>query len=192
MRSIAVYCGSKVGKNPRYAKEAANLGRLLASRNIRLVYGGGKVGLMGIVSEAVMAAGGKAFGVITEQLNQLEVGNTNITDLRIVDTMHKRKMLMSDESDATIILPGAVGTLDELFEWVTWTQLKIHGKPCGILNIAGYYDHLLAHLDRTIEEGFFDPKYKSLWIVGTQASVLLDRMAAWKPPHLAPEQYNLA
>lgn len=180
MKSIVVYCGSREGRNLLYAKAARNLGELLAQRDITLVYGGGNVGLMGIVSNTVMANGGKVIGVITEQLNDVEKGNTGITDLIVVQTMHERKTEMCKRADGAIILPGAYGTLDELFEFVTWNQLGIHNKPLGMLNTGRFYDHLLNHVDMLVEEGFLLPKYRNLILDSSSADDLLAKMQYWK------------
>src|SRR5215471_16866630 len=139
LSSVAVYCGSNAGNDPQYAAAAAALGRVLADRGIRLVYGGGQVGLMGVLADAVLERGGEVLGVITEALVVKEVSHRGLTGLQVVGTMHERKAVMADAADAFIMLPGGFGTFDEFFEVVTWTQLGIHAKPCGVLDVAGYF-----------------------------------------------------
>ncbi|RYY61946.1 MAG: TIGR00730 family Rossman fold protein [Chitinophagaceae bacterium] len=154
VRSVAVFCGSKNGKDPIYAQHTAELGKLLAANNIRAVYGGGNVGIMGLIADSVMQAGGAVSGVIPQVLVEWERQHTGITELFVVNNMHERKKMMYDLSDAAIILPGGFGTLDELFEMITWNQLSIHDKHIFILNSNGFYDHLIAHISRMQEEGF--------------------------------------
>ena len=191
MKSVVVYCGSKSGIHPSYVDTARSLGKLLAERGMTLVYGGGKIGLMGVVSDSVMTAGGTVIGVITKQLNAIEVGSTSITELIVVETMHDRKRLMCERAEGAIILPGAYGTLDELFEFVTWTQLHIHNKPCGILNVNGFYDHLIAHMNSLVREGFLNQRHRDLISVSTDVGQLLELMSAWRAAHPVPEQYKL-
>lgn len=191
MKSVVVYCGSKSGIHPSYVDTARSLGKLLAERGMTLVYGGGKIGLMGVVSDSVMTAGGTVIGVITKQLNAIEVGSTSITELIVVETMHDRKRLMCERAEGSIILPGAYGTLDELFEFVTWTQLDIHNKPCGILNVNGFYDHLIAHINSLVREGFLNQGHRDLISVSTDVGQLLELMSAWRAAHPVPEQYKL-
>jgi uncharacterized protein (TIGR00730 family) len=179
--SILVYCGSSPGLNPAYTDAARRFGAALVRRGHRLVYGGGHVGLMGVVADAVLAGGGEAHGVITEGLAYKEVGHDGLTQLDVVATMHERKARMADLSDAVVMLPGGYGTLDEFFEAVTWTQLGIHDKPCGVLNVAGFFDSLLAFVDRALAEGFIREKHRDLLIVGDDADALLDRLVAWRP-----------
>jgi uncharacterized protein (TIGR00730 family) len=179
--SILVYCGSSPGLNPAYTDAARRFGAALVRRGHRLVYGGGHVGLMGVVADAVLAGGGEAHGVITEGLAYKEVGHDGLTQLDVVATMHERKARMADLSDAVVMLPGGYGTLDEFFEAVTWTQLGIHDKPCGVLNVAGFFDSLLAFVDRALAEGFIREKHRDLLIVGDDADALLDRLVVWRP-----------
>jgi uncharacterized protein (TIGR00730 family) len=153
-KSMAVFCGSKTGNNPLFMQQASILGKLLAKNGIQLIYGGGRVGLMGAVSDAVMQHGGKVIGIIPKVLLKWEQQHLNITELKIVEDMHERKRMMYELCDAAIILPGGNGTMDELFELITWNMLKIHEKKIILLNSAGYYDDLIAHLNRTKAEGF--------------------------------------
>ena len=157
MQRICVFCGSQVGRRPLYAAAATALGTLLAQRGIGLVYGGGKIGLMGVVADAALAAGGEVIGVIPERLMNRELGHGGVTDLRVVDSMHERKAMMSELSDGFIALPGGYGTFEEFFEVVTWMQLGIQSKPCGLLNVGGYYDMLLALLDHASQRNLHPP-----------------------------------
>jgi uncharacterized protein (TIGR00730 family) len=179
--SVAVYCGSNLGTDPAYAQSAAALGRTLAERGIRLVYGGGHVGLMGAVADAVTQHGGEAHGVITEALQAKEIAHQGLTSLKVVKTMHERKAAMADAADAFIMLPGGFGTFDEFFEVVTWTQLGIHAKPCGILDAAGFFAPLRALLDGAVTAGFVHPAHRDLVIVDEDPARLLGRLAAWVP-----------
>lgn len=176
--SICVFCGSRPGTNPAYALAARHMGQVLAARGIRLVYGGGRVGLMGVLADAALAAGGRVVGVIPEALLRLEVGHRALTELHVVPNMHARKRMMAELSDAFVALPGGIGTFEELFEVWTWLQLGYHAKPVGLLNVAGYYDPLLAFLDRSVAQGFVPPAQRALLQVETHADALLDRLAA--------------
>jgi uncharacterized protein (TIGR00730 family) len=180
-RSVAVYCGSSRGAGPVYAQAAASLGRLLAERRIRLVYGGGDVGLMGVLADAVRDAGGEVLGVITRALVDREVAHPGLTNLTVVETMHERKAVMSDAADAFIMLPGGYGTFDEFFEAVTWTQLGIHDKPCGALDVDGYFAPLRELLDGATRQGFVTEVHRKLVITDDHPARLLDRLAAWTP-----------
>ncbi|MCU1352914.1 MAG: putative lysine decarboxylase [Acidimicrobiales bacterium] len=180
-RRLCVFCGSSRGADPAYAAAARDLGEELVARDLGLVYGGGHVGLMGQVADAVMAAGGEVIGVIPQHLVDLEVGHTAITDLRVVSSMHERKKLMADLSGAFVALPGGVGTFEELFEMLTWTQLGIHAKPVGLLDVAGYYAPLLAFLDHAVQEGFIRPQHRSMLHHGTDPHLLLDVLSGWQP-----------
>lgn len=172
-KRICVYCGSRFGSSPHYKQMAEELGEKLVSRQLDLVYGGGRVGLMGAVSSSVMSKGGQVFGVIPEGLFGKEVADTGITDLQVVGSMHERKALMEKLSDAFLAIPGGWGTLDELFEILTWAQIGIHQKPIGILNHNGFFDPLLMQLEKMIQEGFVSPENKKLLIVaGTMDEVL--------------------
>ena len=179
--SVAVYCGSNLGTDPAYAQAATSLGRTLAEQGIRLVYGGGHVGLMGAVADAVIQHGGEAHGVITEALQAKEIAHEGLTSLKVVKTMHERKAAMADAADAFIMLPGGFGTFDEFFEVVTWTQLGIHAKPCGILDVAGFFAPLRALLDGAVTAGFVHPAHRDMVIVDDDPARLLDRLAAWTP-----------
>jgi hypothetical protein len=181
LSAVAVYCGSNLGSDPAYAAGAAALGRVLAGRGIRLVYGGGQVGLMGTVADAVTGHGGTAFGVITRALEAKEVSHRGIAELQVVSTMHERKAVMADAADAFVMLPGGFGTFDEFFEVVTWTQLGIHAKPCGILDIGGYFGALRAMLDAAVTAGFVRDAHRDMIIVDDDPGRLLDRLAAWTP-----------
>ena len=182
MTSICVFTGSSRGTRPEYQAAAAELGSLLAARGIRLVYGGARVGLMGVVADAALASGGEVIGVIPAALVAKEVAHSGLTDLRVVDSMHERKALMSDLADAFVALPGGWGTLEEFFEVLTWAQLGLHRKPCGLLNVAGYFDRLLAFLNHTIDEGFVQPRNAELIAVAQTPGELLDRLGSPLPP----------
>jgi hypothetical protein len=182
MKSICVFCGSSSGVRPEYADAARQLGALLAERGIGLVYGGGRVGLMGLIADAVLAHGGHVSGVIPEFLFKKEIEHKGASDLRIVGSMHERKALMADLADGFIALPGGWGTLDEFCEILTWAQLGLHTKPCGLLNVAAYYDSFLQFFDTATTEGFVQPQYRALVLADTDPARLLDRMAAYQPP----------
>jgi uncharacterized protein (TIGR00730 family) len=181
LRAVAVYCGSNRGTDPVYARAAASLGRILAERGIRLVYGGGDVGLMGVLADAVREAGGEVHGVITRALVDREVAHPGLASLTVVDTMHERKAAMADAAGAFIMLPGGYGTFDEFFEAVTWTQLGIHAKPCGVLDVAGYFAPLRALLDVAARHGFVSAVHRDLVITDDEPARLLDLLAAWTP-----------
>ena len=184
MKRIAVYCGSSPGKKPVYMEAAMSLGRVLAARNITLVYGGGSVGLMGILARAVVEQGGNVIGVIPKAIAEMEVAYTDLQDLRVVDDMHSRKALMADLADAFIALPGGLGTVEELMEILTWSQLGFHQKPAGILNIAGFFDPMLAFLERLSEEEFIAPEHKSMLLVDNSPEGLLQRFSEYTPPQV--------
>ena len=179
--SAAVYCGSNLGTDPAYARAAASLGRILAERGIRLVYGGGQVGLMGVVADAVLEHGGQAHGVITEALLAKEISHEGLASLQVVTTMQERKAAMAAAADAVIMLPGGFGTFEEFFEVLSWTQLGIHAKPCGVLDVAGFFAPLYALLDGAVTAGFVHPAHRDLVIPGDDPGRLLDRLAAWTP-----------
>jgi uncharacterized protein (TIGR00730 family) len=178
---ICVFCGSNTGSNPAYARAARDLGKLLAAQKLTLVYGGGKIGLMGELADAVLSAGGEAIGVIPHSLVRKELAHAGLTDLRIVDTMHERKSLMADLADAFIALPGGFGTLDEFCEILTWAQLGLHRKPCALLNTAGYYDHLLALFDHAVAERFLPPQHRAMLVVSDDPQELLQQMSSSEP-----------
>ena len=176
LRSLCVFCGSSFGNRPEYSAAAAEMGRLLAERGIRLIYGAGNVGLMGVLADAALAAGGEVIGVIPQMLVDRELAHRGITDLRIVGTMHERKALMAELSDAFLALPGGLGTFEELCEALTWTQLGIHAKPCGALNVGGYFNHLELLLDQAVREGFLRPGDRGNLLTEDSSAALLDRL----------------
>ena len=177
---VLVFCGSSPGARPEYAAAADELGRLIAQRGLGLVYGGARVGLMGAVADGALAAGGEVIGVIPRQLVEHEIAHTGLTDLREVATMHERKALMADLSDAVIALPGGTGTLDELFELFTWSQLGLIRMPIGLLDVAGYWQPLLAMLDHMVAERLLRSEHRNTLLVSTDASVLLDQLAGYE------------
>jgi uncharacterized protein (TIGR00730 family) len=181
--TVCVYCGSSPGNDPAYSDAARTVGRLLAESGRTLVYGGGHVGLMGVVADAAIAAGGRVIGVIPRSLEEKELAHQGLSELRVVESMHERKAIMADLADAFLALPGGIGTLEELFETWTWCQLGLHAKPCGLLNVAGFYDPLLMLVDRMVESGFIGPAHRSLLLVDFEPVRLLDRLAAH---HVAP------
>jgi len=181
MRRICVFCGSSPGSRPEYRAATEELATELARRNIGLVYGGGNVGLMGVLADAVLRAGGEAVGVIPQNLMAREVGHNGLTKLHVVRSMHERKALMADLSDAFVALPGGFGTLEEFCEAVTWTQLGLHAKPCGILNVLGYYSPLLAMLDHAVQERFLKPENRALVLARELPSDLLQALEEWRP-----------
>jgi uncharacterized protein (TIGR00730 family) len=182
MRSICVFCGSSPGREPLFRDAARQLGRLIGEHGLTLVYGGGCVGLMGELADAALAANGRVVGVITEALVDRELAHLGLSDLRVVTTMHERKAQMSELADAFIALPGGLGTLEEFFEVLTWQQLGIHRKPCALLNVGGYYDPLLAFLDRGVEAGFVSPVHRATVLVDDDAARLLERLRDSVPP----------
>ncbi len=182
MKRICIFTGSSPGSRPDYANAAQTMARELVASGLELVYGGGKVGLMGVLADAVLAAGGKAIGVIPEALVQREIAHPGLTELLVVSSMHERKAMMSELADAFVALPGGLGTLEELFEVLTWAQLGLHAKPCGLLNVAGYYDPLLAFLDRTVEERFVNAQHRGMIVTAAAPRELLDRLASHRPP----------
>ena len=181
MRRICVFCGSNAGARSEYAEAARELAAMLVERKLGIVYGGGNVGLMGVLADAALERGGEVIGVIPRTLVDKEVAHRDVTELLIVETMHERKALMNDLSDAFIALPGGFGTLDEFFEVLTWSQLGFHGKPCALLNVAGYYDRMLAMLDHAVAERFLRPTHRELVIADTVPSRLLQRLSAFSP-----------
>jgi len=181
MKRICVFCGSNAGARSEYAEAARALATVLAERKLGIVYGGGNVGLMGVLADAALARGGEVIGVIPQKLVDKEVAHRGVTELRIVQTMHERKALMNDLSDAFLALPGGFGTLDEFFEVLTWAQLGFHGKPCALLNVAGYYDGMLAMLDHAVTERFLRPAHRELVIADTDPLRLLQRLSAFVP-----------
>jgi len=184
LKRIAVFCGSNIGARPEYVTAAKSLGRALADRGIGLVYGGSNVGLMAVLADEMLDELGDVIGVIPRTLVEREVANTQLTDLRIVESMHERKALMAELADGFIALPGGIGTLEEFFETWTWAQLGMHQKPCGLLNAAGYFDSLLTFLDRTVEEKFVRGIHRQMVIVEDNAGELLDRFVAYEAPQV--------
>ncbi|WP_334157384.1 TIGR00730 family Rossman fold protein [Oryzomicrobium sp.] len=178
---VCVYCGSNTGTRPEYAEAAQQLGRLLAERSLTLVYGGGNIGLMGIVADATLAAGGRVEGIIPQALVDKEVAHLGLTELVTVANMHERKLEMANRAGAFIALPGGIGTLEELFEVWTWLQLGFHAKPVALLNTAGYYDHLLKFIDHQVDERFLKPHQRDLLQVSADPAALLDRIASYQP-----------
>lgn len=182
MKSVCVFSGSNSGLRAEYEAAAQSLGRTLAERGITVVYGGARVGLMGAMADAALAAGGRVVGVMPEALVAKEVAHHGLTELRVVKSMHERKAAMNDLSGGFVALPGGWGTLEEFFEVLTWAQLGLHRKPCGLLNVQGYFDPLLAFLDHTIAEGFVRPEQRAMVQVGENPAVLLDAFARYEPP----------
>jgi uncharacterized protein (TIGR00730 family) len=184
MKRICVFCGSSEGSRPEYRVAAGEMAAELVRRNIGLVYGGSNVGLMGIIADAVLRAGGEAQGVIPGHLMAREVGHKGLTKLHVVLSMHERKALMADLSDAFVALPGGFGTLEEFCEVVTWTQLGLHAKPCGILNVMGYYSPLLEMFDHAVEERFLKPENRALVLARDEPADLLQALEEWRPAHI--------
>ncbi|MES2354968.1 MAG: TIGR00730 family Rossman fold protein [Pseudomonadota bacterium] len=180
LKSICVYCGSSPGRIEAYADSARILAQALVEREIRLVYGGASVGIMGIVADAVLNAGGQVVGVIPDALVRREVAHKNLTKIHVTRSMHERKLLMAEMSDGFIALPGGIGTLEEIFEAWTWTQLGIHGKPCGLLNVEGYFDKLTSFLDHAAAEGFIKSSHRSLLFIETDPNVLLNNFSNYQ------------
>lgn len=186
IRRICVFCGASAGTDPIHVRTARDLGRLLAERGIGLVYGGGKVGLMGAVADAALEAGGEVIGVIPRRLVEAELAHPDATEMRITETLHERKAQMAALADAFIALPGGLGTLEELSEVASQAQLRLHRKPIGILDVSGYYGGLLAHLDGAVAAGFLAPAHRAILLVETTAEALLDRLVALEPPGERP------
>lgn len=182
MKRVCVFCGSSVGARPVYAEAARQMGRLLAARGIGLVYGGGHVGLMGVLADAMLAEGGEVIGVIPRMLADREIAHQRLSDLRIVDSMHTRKAMMAELADAFVALPGGVGTFEEFFEVVTWTQLGLHQKACGLLDVDGFYAPLAAFIDRAVEEGFIRTAHRSVIVLDQDPDRLLDKLAMTQLP----------
>ena len=181
MTRVCVFCGSNPGRRPIYRQTALEMGELLGRRNIGLVYGGGRSGLMGVVADAALAAGSEVTGIITEQLHGLERGHSELTAMHVVQSMHERKAMMAQLADGFIALPGGFGTLEELCEMITWTQLRIHDKPCIAVNVNGYFDALIAQFDRGVEDGFIRATHRRAFRdVGTPEQAL-EAIEAWQP-----------
>jgi uncharacterized protein (TIGR00730 family) len=180
---ICVFLGSSFGRAPVYADVATQFGTLLADRGIGLVYGGGAVGLMGVIADAATAAGGEVIGVIPEALRAREHDHRGISELHVVKTMHERKALMAELSDAFVALPGGIGTFEELFEVWTWAQLGYHSKPCGLLDVAGFFARMSGFIDHVVEEGFLRPEHREMLIVEREPAAMLDRLAGYRTPN---------
>ena len=186
MKRVCVFCGSSSGRLPVYADAAREMGAELVRRGLGLVYGGGSVGLMGAVADAVLEAGGEAIGVLPRGLARKEFAHDGLTELHLVGSMHERKALMSSLADGFVVLPGGLGTLEELFEVLTWSQLGIHRKPVGLVDVRGYWTGLRTLLRHGVEEGFIRAEYAGLLLVDSTTAALLDRFMAWRPPAGAP------
>jgi uncharacterized protein (TIGR00730 family) len=176
---ICVFCGADSGRAPAYADAARVVGKMLAQRGIALVYGGGSIGLMGVLADAVLDAGGQAIGVIPQTLVDREVAHSGLTELHVVKNLHERKARMAELADAFLALPGGVGTMEELFEVWSWGKLGLHSKPCGLLNVNGYFDSLRTLTDQMVTEGFLEPVHRELLLIEEQPNVLLDRLTAY-------------
>ena len=183
-KRICVFCGSSPGVDPIYVETAVKLGHLLAHQGIGLVYGGASIGVMGAVANAALEAGGEVIGVMPKHLIDKEVGHSNLTELYVTRNMHERKMRMADLSDGFIALPGGMGTLEEVFEILTWGQLGIHEKPCGFVNVNGYYDKLLQFLDHSVEQGFLRPQHRAIALVDESAEGLLMKLLGYDAPKI--------
>ena len=184
MQSVCVFCGSNPGARHVYAEAARALGRTLAERGLRLVYGGAAVGLMGTLADAALAAGGNVVGVIPGVLVAREIAHAGLTEIRVVDSMHERKSVMAELSDGFIALPGGAGTLEELFEVWTWSQLGLHRKPVGLLNVEGYFDALIAFLDHQTNERFMRREHRDMLLVDADPALLLKRFETYRPPRV--------
>jgi uncharacterized protein (TIGR00730 family) len=182
VRRVCVNAGSNPGNDPGFADAARTLATTLAERGIGVVYGGGKVGLMGVIADTALAAGGEVVGVMPRALIDREIGHTALSELQVVDSMHERKARMAELSDAFVAVPGGIGTLEELIEVYTWSQLGIHDKPCGVLNANGYYDALAAFLDHAVTAGFLREQHRATLVVAETPDELLERFAAFTPP----------
>jgi uncharacterized protein (TIGR00730 family) len=182
MKRICVFCGASAGKDPRHAEAARRLGRTLAERRLELVYGGGSVGLMGVLADGALAAGGTVIGVIPQVLQIRELAHRGLTTLHVVASMHERKARMADLSDGFVALPGGMGTLDELAEIMTWAQLGLHQRPVGLLDAGGYYRPLIAFFDEAVAAGFIRPEHRAMLQVERDPAALLDRFETWVPP----------
>ncbi len=182
MKRVCVYCGSSAGSQPEYIEAARNLAGEMTNREIELVYGGGAVGLMGEIADSVLSLGGKVTGVIPKALVEKEVSHGNLTDLKVVSSMHERKAAMMELSDGFIALPGGLGTVEELFEVLTWSQLGFHQKPCAVLNTKNFYNDLILFLDRTVEDRFVKSVHRNMLIVREDAGDLIDSMLSFKAP----------
>ncbi len=181
LSSVGVYCASSLGADPAFAEAAESLGRVLARRDIRLIYGGGRVGLMGVLADAVLAEGGVVHGVITRALKDKEVAHLGLTTLQVVTTMHERKAVMADQSDAFVMLPGGFGTLDEFFDVLAWSQLGLHLKPCGILNVNGFFDPLLELFESAARQRLLRPEHRDMVVIESDPESMIGRLSRWTP-----------
>jgi uncharacterized protein (TIGR00730 family) len=187
VRRVCVFCGASPGSRPAYAEAAEELAGLLVAQKIAVVYGGGRVGLMGKLADAVLAHGGEITGVIPRALVHREIGHRQVADLRVVGSMHERKALMTELADAFVALPGGIGTLEELFEVFTWAQLGLHQKPCGLLDVESYYDGIAAFLDHAVRERFLRAEHRSTLIVERDAAALIERLRSYEPDAVEPK-----
>ncbi len=181
LQAVTVFCGSSTGTDPAYAEATRQMGHELVERGIGVIYGGGDVGLMGVLANTVLDAGGHVTGIIPQDLWDKEVGHGGLSELLVVSSMHERKLAMADRADAFVALPGGVGTFEELFEVLTWTQLGIHHKPAGVLEVNGFYTPLLTFMDSTVDAGFVRPGHRSILRSSSSPADLLDQLAAWQP-----------
>lgn len=191
MRRICVYCGSGLGKGPAYAEAAAALGRAMVRRECGLVFGGGKIGMMGVIARAVLDAGGQAIGVIPQALMDRDLALDRVTELHVVADMHDRKAMMAQLADAFVALPGGFGTMEELLEILTWAQLGFHVKPVGLLNVSGYFDHLIRFLEHAVTEGFIAPPYMKLLLIHEDPVALLAMLTDYEPPEVDKARWAL-
>ncbi len=182
MKRVCVFCGSSSGASPAYIEAAKKIGEVIAAKGLGLVYGGARCGLMGAVANAAIENGAEVIGVIPGALIEKEVAHVGVSDLRVVGSMHERKMLMSDLADAFIALPGGMGTLEELCEILTWAQLGLHRKPCGLLNVENYYHHLISYFDHATAEGFIRPEHRSLLVIEEEPQALIERLESYEMP----------
>ena len=184
MKRVCIFCGSSQGDDGVFAAAARETGEVLARHGFGLVFGGGNIGLMGILADAALAAGGEVIGVIPKALVDRELAHQSLTELRVVHSMHERKALMAELADAFIALPGGYGTLDEFCEVLTWAQLGLHRKPCGLLNVAGFYEPFLAQVDQAVARGFVRSEHRGLFLVDTEPERLVERLQRFDPPTL--------
>ena len=180
MKRICVYCGSSYGKLPVYTEAAKTLGKALTDQGIGLVYGGASVGIMGVIADSVLEAGGEVIGVIPQSIADKEIAHTGLTELKVVPNMHERKAMMAEYADGFIALPGGLGTMEELFEVWTWSQLGFHQKPCGLMSVAGYYDHLTAFIDHAVDQEYVKAVHKDALLVATEPADLIEKMANYQ------------
>jgi uncharacterized protein (TIGR00730 family) len=192
VKRVCVFCGSSVGGRPAYASAAREMAAELIRRRVSVVYGGGGIGLMGVLADAVLQGGGEVIGVIPRPLASKELAHPGLTDMRMVDSMHERKAMMASLADGFVAMPGGLGTFEETLEILTWSQLGIHRKPIGLLNVEGYYDGLLAMIGHAIAEGFVPAEYRALSVTASTPAGLLDLMESWRPPDFPGRWLNLS